>query len=491
MGFVQGLYVGRGGGSTVRRRRRTALCMCEESGRISEQGGENGIDLEQVIGADNPGLVALNGGSGPNGGVDDPFSERPPLVLTRRVTVSSFRRKTKNEKDTLLQNSLPLSLRRSNAKVSAPVEPGSTSQASFLQREEALYAFYVEAGGVGEMYNLTTPRRSSDPPQRFLEINFGYVLPGSRHSFNCSNPRVTGTLRQWYETAHSWGLLRRTSRDVLTFDSDRRPVRTESDQTIHRPNRRASSDKEAGRFTRLLNAGASRRSADKEPRVIAIGDVHGCIDELQELMRVVGYRPGDQVIFLGDLVAKGPDSVSVVQLAREINAKSVRGNHDHEVVKWREAVNRGERPPLVSLEHYRIARALSPEDQEWLRACPWFISAPDLGVLFVHAGFIPGTRLSQQNPRLMMNMRSVLVDGTVTAKHVPTKEWARLWPGPETVVFGHDAFRGLQQHPYACGVDTGCVYGGRLTALILPENRFASVQAKRQYVTPPRGWNLV
>jgi len=352
-----------------------------------------------------------------------------------------------------------------------------------------MYAFYIEAGGVGEIYNLSSPRRSADPPQRYLDINFGYVLPGSRQSFNCSNPRVTGTLRQWYEVAYSWRLLRQGTRETLLLDEQRRP-RVQEPDVLQRPVVRAKQDQNSGRFRRLLKSAYSPTKINRGPRIIAIGDVHGCIDELQQLMRLVDYQPGDQVVFLGDLVAKGPDSVSVVQLAREINARSVRGNHDHEVVKWREAVNRGERPPLISLEHYRIARALTAEDQEWLRACPWYISSSDIGYLFVHAGFIPGTRLSQQNPRLMMNMRSVLNDGTVTAKHVLSREWAKLWAGPETVVFGHDAFRGLQQHPYAYGIDTGCVYGGRLTALVLPENRFVSVAAKRQYVQPPKGWNL-
>lgn len=118
--------------------------------------------------------------------------------------------------------------------------------------------------------------------------------------------------------------------------------------------------------------------------------------------------------------------------------------------------------------------------------CPWFIESTEMNYLFVHAGFIPGVKLTQQNPRLMMNMRSVLDDGTVTARNVVGCEWARLWKGPQTVVFGHDAYRGLQTYDHAVGIDTGCVYGGRLTALLLPENRLISVAAKRAYISPKR-----
>jgi hypothetical protein len=63
-------------------------------------------------------------------------------------------------------------------------------------------------------------------------------------------------------------------------------------------------------------------------RVICISDVHGCIDELLELLRKVEYRPGDVVLFLGDLVAKGPYSSQVIELAMDLNALCVRGNHE-------------------------------------------------------------------------------------------------------------------------------------------------------------------
>lgn len=90
----------------------------------------------------------------------------------------------------------------------------------------------------------------------------------------------------------------------------------------------------------LIDA-AAQRARQNQPRVIAIGDVHGCIDELQALLRKCDYHPGDTVVFLGDLVCKGPDSLSVVQMAREIGAIGVRGNHDFEVVRWHQAIKSG------------------------------------------------------------------------------------------------------------------------------------------------------
>lgn len=231
---------------------------------------------------------------------------------------------------------------------------------------------------------------------------------------------------------------------------------------------------------RLVDA-VVERARQRQPRVLAIGDVHGCIDELQDLLRQCDYRPGDLVVFLGDLVCKGPDSISVVQMAREIGALGVRGNHDFEVVRWHHAIQSGVDPPVVGSEHFHIASCLSQADMKWMSNLPWYMSSKDLGALFVHAGFVSGIRLAKQNPRLMMNMRSILPDGTVTSKFFNNWPWARLWDGTQTVLFGHDADRGLQQYENAIGLDTGCVYGGRLTACILPEKRLVSVSARREY----------
>lgn len=141
----------------------------------------------------------------------------------------------------------------------------------------------------------------------------------------------------------------------------------------------------------------------------------------------------------------------------------------------------GADPPVVGSEHYTIASNLQKADLKWMYSLPWYLSSKELNTLFVHAGFVSGIRLGKQNPRLMMNMRSILPDGTVTSKFFNNWPWARLWDGPQTVLFGHDADRGLQQYEHAIGLDTGCVYGGRLTACILPEKRLVSVSARRAY----------
>lgn len=357
--------------------------------------------------------------------------------------------------------------------------PGPVS-AALHDRGVLSYFFHIAEGSGAAGARR---RRAEDPPLRQLGISYGLIQPHTMSSHHVANPRAAGLLPKWYEAAVRNRVVapkRLRGGDALVLGKDRLV------QTVARDAPRHSRNVLKGEGVPAVVNGEWARALGQSPRLIVVGDVHGCIDELQALLRLADYQPGDQVVLLGDLVAKGPDSVGVVQLAREIGARSVRGNHDHEVIRWFEAASRGGQDSAVSIEHAKIGRALGPEEHAWLMDSPWFIESRDMRHLFVHAGFIPGVKLTQQNPRLMMNMRSVLEDGTVTAKNVDCCEWAKLWRGPQTVVFGHDAFRGLQQYDFAMGIDTGCVYGGRLTALLLPENRLISVSAKRAYVSSKR-----
>ena len=212
-------------------------------------------------------------------------------------------------------------------------------------------------------------------------------------------------------------------------------------------------------------------------RTILVGDVHGCIDELQELLRACAHESDDQVILVGDLVAKGPNSAAVVQFARESGFLAVLGNHDDHVLVVRQT---GALTPK-RVHHAKVAATLSDADVAWLSALPLWLAPPtEAPLLVVHGGLLPDLPVSSQPKKYLMNLRSIRADGSPSTK-LDGAPWASLWPGPQHVVFGHDALRGLQQHPRATGLDTGCVYGRELTALILPAKLLVSVPAARAY----------
>jgi diadenosine tetraphosphatase ApaH/serine/threonine PP2A family protein phosphatase len=217
-------------------------------------------------------------------------------------------------------------------------------------------------------------------------------------------------------------------------------------------------------------------------RTIVVGDVHGCLDELQALLRECGVARGERVVLAGDLVAKGPDSRGVVRLVRETGALAVLGNHDDYCLDvWRRR-QQGEsrRPRRWSLD------ALDESDWAFLASLPLFVrlgpereGGPEAAV--VHAGAVPGVPLENQERDNLLNLRSMVAGTAPTRRLLMRWPWAAAWRGPEHIVFGHDAVRGLQQYPLATGLDTGCVYGRVLTALELPSGRIYSVPARRRY----------
>lgn len=255
----------------------------------------------------------------------------------------------------------------------------------------------------------------------------------------------------------------------------------------------------------------------KYERYIIIGDVHGCLDELDDLLRLVGHKGrngGDRLIFAGDLLDRGPDPVGVVRRARELQADAVLGNHEEKHLRWRqweEKVSSGEaaKNPMRPFDGDRLSEhnALTDDDMAWLRALPPFLRL-DPRWLVVHAGFeTNGTAPEDQKLGKICRVRDVGDDGKMAADHRnPLKPvegavpWATRWKGPENVVYGH-AVHSLQEpridehDGYACyGIDTGCVFGGRLTALTVMKKAQRiisySVPAKKKHWDAPKEWKI-
>jgi hypothetical protein len=216
---------------------------------------------------------------------------------------------------------------------------------------------------------------------------------------------------------------------------------------------------------------------------IVVGDVHGCSEELRDLLDACRFGPGDSLVLVGDLVNKGPDSHGVLALVRELGARSVRGNHDAHVLRaWAAQHEDGPLPSRpIKPATARVAEQLDEHDIALLRSFPLWLELPEHAALVVHAGLERGKPLAEQDPELLMNMRTLRADGRGSRHAEDGELWGASWPGPQLVLFGHHAMAGLQRHPFALGLDTGCVYGKQLTACVLPERRIVSVPARRVY----------
>ena len=197
------------------------------------------------------------------------------------------------------------------------------------------------------------------------------------------------------------------------------------------------------------------------PRTIIVGDVHGCRAELAALLAEVGFVAGDRLVMVGDLVTRGPDPAGVVELLLSVGARSVRGNHEDRLLRWRRRPERRLGPT-----HKAVVDALHERHWAYLESLPLWLDLPEHGVRVVHAGMVPGVPIEKQDPRTLMYVRCLAPGGR------PSEErgeglWGARYMGPPHVVFGHNAMPEPQIHEDATGIDTGAVYGHRLTAMVL------------------------
>lgn len=212
-------------------------------------------------------------------------------------------------------------------------------------------------------------------------------------------------------------------------------------------------------------------------RTIVVGDIHGCFDELLSLLDLTGLQASDRVVAVGDLVTKGPKSKDVLELFRGDNRfESVLGNHDLALLRyWR-----GQTDSLKNSQVKTVSELNSNMEtyREYLGSLPLMI---DLGAhLVVHAGIRPGVPLEEQSVDDLTELRTLGKDRT-SRTGVP---WYEVYDSEKMVLFGHWPSPDPIRVARAIGLDTGCVYGNRLSAYIVETDELVSVPALKAYDQP-------
>ena len=209
-------------------------------------------------------------------------------------------------------------------------------------------------------------------------------------------------------------------------------------------------------------------------RRIVVGDLHGCYDELMELLEKIGIGDDDRVICVGDLITKGPKSKEVLELfMTDARFSTVIGNHDLALRrKWN-----GEDIELKSAqkEAHKELRGEKDAYASFFNRMPFWI---DLGShLVVHAGLRPNIELYSQTTGDLTRLRTLGPDRE-SDEGTP---WYHVYHGEKIVIFGHWPSPEPRRGRKAIGIDTGCVYGYNLTAYIIESDEFVTVKAKRAY----------
>lgn len=222
------------------------------------------------------------------------------------------------------------------------------------------------------------------------------------------------------------------------------------------------------------------------PRTIVIGDVHGCDRELQDLLDLLSPSADDLVVFVGDLVNRGPNTSGVIRIARALpNRRAALGNHELRLLEYHRTKDASR---LKSYDHDTLS-VLTEADWKFIRSMEDRIELPEYDAVVVHAGFLPDSDWRSQ-PRDVFT-RIQVIDGEGRAKKRSECRdgdfWADRWKGPPFVIYGHTPMRQPLRTKWSVGIDTGVAYGGALTAFVLPERKLVSVPARKTYVKK-NGW---
>ncbi len=212
-------------------------------------------------------------------------------------------------------------------------------------------------------------------------------------------------------------------------------------------------------------------------KIFAIGDIHGCLGPLRELVSKIGAdATRDTLLFIGDYIDRGPAGPAVVDYILGLQKQFSKliclcGNHEFMLLRYIEGIDEDiylANGGLITLSAYGIARSdpprkrrakIPPEHLRFFESLRPFYETPDY--IFVHAGLRPGLSLAEQDSRDMVWIRQEFLESD--------------FDFGKRVIFGHTNVSDPIVEPNKIGIDTGAVYGGRLTCLELPAMKFYSV----------------
>ena len=208
-------------------------------------------------------------------------------------------------------------------------------------------------------------------------------------------------------------------------------------------------------------------------RTIAISDIHGCYNELKSLLAILETKgkynkDTDRLIFLGDYVDRGEDSRKVIQLIRSLqkdndNVIALMGNHEDMMIGYLNGIKNwwNYNGSDSTLKSYRMHKSQLKDDLEWMSNLPLYYE--DDYFIYVHAGVDVNKTMEEQSRHdLLWTREPFLSDATPYYKRV-------VFGHTPTLNFGTD--KPVYTSANNIGIDTGCVYYGALTALVIEDDK--------------------
>ncbi|MEN2466740.1 bis(5'-nucleosyl)-tetraphosphatase PrpE [Ornithinibacillus sp. FSL M8-0202] len=236
-------------------------------------------------------------------------------------------------------------------------------------------------------------------------------------------------------------------------------------------------------------------------KVDIIGDVHGCYQELCSLFEELGYQSIDGIylhpdnripVLVGDLTDRGPESINVIQIVHEMvvkhkKAKYVPGNHCNKLYRYflGNKVQHQHGLETTIMEYM----ALNEKVQDQIRSqfiklyeeAPLYLQLPEVNAVVAHAG-IKQAYIGRNDKKV----KTFVLYGDITGEFDEAgrpirRDWAQHYQGDAWIVYGHTPVRKPRIINKTINIDTGCVFGNKLTAFQLPEESIVSVPSKQPF----------
>ncbi|MFX1256511.1 MAG: metallophosphoesterase [Promethearchaeota archaeon] len=211
---------------------------------------------------------------------------------------------------------------------------------------------------------------------------------------------------------------------------------------------------------------------------LIIGDIHGCYKELRELINKAKISSKDEIVALGDILDRGPESPQVFEFFKtQKNARSILGNHERKHILSFRGLTKPALSQLITRQQFGADRYF--EVIKELNNFPRFIELPE--AILIHGCFEPNISLDQQ--------RDIVLVGSTSGEKYLKKQyplpWYKLYNGDKPLIVGHRDYMGngkpfIYQDCVFC-IDTGCCRGRALTGIILPDFHIISVPSQGNY----------
>lgn len=211
-------------------------------------------------------------------------------------------------------------------------------------------------------------------------------------------------------------------------------------------------------------------------KLIIYGDIHGCFDEFVKLRATIHPSQNDIEICVGDIITKGFDSIKTLRYIRDNNILSVLGNHEDRILRYLIHQKSSKKNPIIlDQDENAIVQELTNDDILFLKSFPLFLRFDNITI--VHGGLqnnLDLDRLTKREQQKVLRLRYLDKDGHFVVLGAETNEsvfWTDIYDGSNGfVVYGHQHFDEPRINKYSIGIDTGCVYGNKLSAVVFNGN---------------------